>query len=315
MTNHQFIFSIIVPTYARPEKLTACLQSFTKLEYPRDRFQVIVVNDSTEISLESTVFPFQTQLNLTLLIQPNSGPAIARNTGSFAARGKFLVFTDDDCTVAANWLQTLESRFAKTPDCLIGGRIINALPDNIYSTASQQLIDYLYSYYNAIGDRAKFFTSNNFGLPAAAFEKIGGFDTSFALAAGEDREFCDRWLNSGCGAVYAPEVIVYHAHKLTLQTFWQQQFNYGKGAFLFQQITSKSGKKGKLQHPSFYLNLLTYPFAHTPGIQKLLIAGLFLVSQVAIAAGLFWEKNNSADRLLYSAVETAPGQTKSADAD
>jgi uncharacterized membrane protein len=31
---------------------------------------------------------------------------------------------------------------------------------------------------------------------------------------------------------------------------------------------------------------------NTPGIQKLLIAALFLLSQVGIAAGLFWEKNN-----------------------
>lgn len=307
MTNNQFIFSIIVPTYARPEKLTACLQSFTKLEYPRDRFQVIVVNDTTEISLESTVVPFQNGINLTLLTQPNSGPATARNTGAFTARGEFLVFTDDDCIVSQDWLQTLENRFRKTPDCLIGGRTVNALPDNIYSTASQQLIDYLYSYYNAIGDRAKFFTSNNFALAAAAFEKIGRFDTSFGLAAGEDREFCDRWLNSGYGAVYAPEVIVYHAHELTLQKFWKQQFNYGRGAFLFQQITAKSGGKGKLQHPSFYLNLLIYPFAQASGIQKLLIAGLFLVSQVAITAGLLWEKS--------SAVETASTQTKSASAD
>ncbi|TAG90672.1 MAG: glycosyltransferase [Oscillatoriales cyanobacterium] len=291
MTNHQLIFSIIVPTYARPEKLTACLQSFAKLEYPRDRFQVIVVNDSTEISIESTVAPFEHQMNLTLLTQPNSGPATARNTGAFAATGKFLVFTDDDCTVTPDWLQTLEKRCRERADCLIGGRTVNALPDNIYSTASQQLIDYLYSYYNAIPDRAKFFTSNNFALPAAAFEKIGGFDTSFGLAAGEDREFCDRWLNSGYGAVYAPEIIVYHAHELTLHKFWQQQFNYGRGAFLFQQITAKREENGKLQHPSFYLNLLTYPFSHTPGIQKLLIAGLFVISQVAIAAGLFWEKN------------------------
>jgi glycosyltransferase involved in cell wall biosynthesis len=158
MSLETMIFSIIVPTYARPEKLTACLQSFVKLEYPRDRFQVIVVNDSTEISLESTVAPFQDQINLTLLTQPNSGPATARNTGAFAATGKFLVFTDDDCTVTPDWLQTLENRFRVRPDCLIGGRTVNALPDNIYSTASQQLIDYLYSYYNAIADRAKFFT-------------------------------------------------------------------------------------------------------------------------------------------------------------
>ncbi|MGL5065620.1 MAG: glycosyltransferase [Microcoleus sp.] len=141
MTNH---FSIIVPTYDRPQKLAACLDSFAKLKYPSDRFQVIVVNDSTKISIESTVSPFQSKLNLQLLSQPNSGPATARNTGAFAAKGKFLVFTDDDCTVAEDWLQALENRFLKTPDCLLGGRTINALPDNIYSTASQQLIDYLY---------------------------------------------------------------------------------------------------------------------------------------------------------------------------
>jgi GT2 family glycosyltransferase len=290
------VFSIIVPTYARPEKLAACLQSCVKLKYPRDHFQVIVVNDSIEISLETTIAPFQEQLNLVVISQPNSGPATARNTGAFVAEGKFLVFTDDDCTVAPDWLQILETRFAETPNCLIGGRTINALPDNIYSTASQQLIDYLYSYYNAIGDHAKFFTSNNFALPAEAFQTIGGFDTSFSLAAGEDREFCDRWLHSGNVAIYAPEAIVYHSHELTLHKFWKQQFNYGRGAFLFQQITSKRAAKGKLQHPSFYLNLLTYPFFHTPGFQKLFIAALFLVSQMAIAAGLFWEKNNFAEK-------------------
>ena len=297
MNKAKTVFSIIVPTYNRPEKLAACLQSFVELEYPRDRFQVIVVNDSIKISVETAILPFQNQLDITLLTQPNSGPATARNTGASAAAGKFLVFADDDCTVAADWLQNLEKRFVETPDCLIGGRTLNALPDNIYSTASQQLIDYLYSYYNAIGDRAQFFTSNNFALPAEAFQKIGGFDTTFALAAGEDREFCFRWLNSGRRAIYAPEVTVYHSHALTLRKFWQQQFNYGRGAFLFGQIISKSGTQGKMQHPSFYLNLLTYPFFHTAGIQKVLIAALFLVSQAGIAAGLFWEKNVFVDKL------------------
>ena len=297
MNKAKTVFSIIVPTYNRPEKLAACLQSFVELEYPRDRFQVIVVNDSIKISVETAILPFQNQLDITLLTQPNSGPATARNTGASAAAGKFLVFADDDCTVAADWLQNLEKRFVETPDCLIGGRTLNALPDNIYSTASQQLIDYLYSYYNAIGDRAQFFTSNNFALPAEAFQKIGGFDTTFALAAGEDREFCFRWLNSGGRAIYAPEVTVYHSHALTLRKFWQQQFNYGRGAFLFGQIISKSGTQGKMQHPSFYLNLLTYPFFHTAGIQKVLIAALFLVSQAGIAAGLFWEKKVFVDKL------------------
>ena len=161
MNQAKTLFSIIIPTYNRPDKLAACLQSFVELEYPRDKFQVIVVNHSTKISLVTTISPFQNQLNLTLLTQPNSGPATARNTGVFATRGKFLVFTYNDCIVAADWLQNLENWFVETPHCLIGGLTVNALPDNIYSTASEQLIDYLYSCYNAMGDRAEFLTSNN----------------------------------------------------------------------------------------------------------------------------------------------------------
>lgn len=297
MTNNQFVFSIIVPTYDRPQQLAGCLDSFVKLKYPRDLFEVVVVNDSTEISIETTVSPFQNRLNLKLLSQPNSGPATARNTGAFAAKGKFFVFTDDDCTVAEDWLQALENRFLETPDSLLGGRTVNALHDNIYSAASQQLIDYLYSYYNAIPDRAQFFTSNNFALPAAEFRNIGGFDTSFSLAAGEDREFCDRWLNSGRCAVYAPEVTVYHFHELTLRKFWWQQFNYGRGAFLFQQTTAKRAVNArKMQHPSFYLNLLTYPFSQTSGIKMLLIAALFVLSQVAITAGIVRENKSKGEK-------------------
>jgi len=290
MNSEQLLFSIIIPTYNRPERLTSCLEGLVELEYPHDSFEVIVVNDGGEMLLESTVFSFQKQLNLSLLTQPNSGPAKARNTGAMAAKGKFLVFTDDDCRPTADWLKNLEVRFAAIPDCLVGGRTVNALPDNVYSTASQKLIDYLYSYYNANPDQARFFASNNFALPTAYFHSIGGFDITFPLAAGEDREFCDRLLYQGYCMVYAPEVEVFHAHELTLRKFWRQQFNYGRGALRFQEISSQRGST-QMQHPSFYFNLLMYPFSQeASGIKMLLIAALFLVSQVGIAAGLFWEK-------------------------
>ena len=289
--NKQFIFSIIIPTYNRPDRLSNCLQSLAEIDYPRDNFEVIVVNDGSEMPLENHLIPFQKSLNISLITQPNSGPAKARNHGAFMAKGKYLVFTDDDCQPAIDWLRKLEAQFTITPDCLIGGKTINALPDNLYSTASQQLIDYLYSYYNANPEKARFFASNNFALPTAYFQSIGGFNTTFPLAAGEDREFCDRLIAQNYSMIYAPEVIVYHAHDLTLRKFWQQQFNYGRGAFQFQQITVKRSQK-QLQDPSFYLKLLTYPFSQETGIKMLLIAGLFLVSQVGIATGLFWEKHS-----------------------
>lgn len=72
----------------------------------------------------------------------------------------------------ATGLQNRENRFVETPHCLIGGITVNALPNNLYSTGSQQLSDYLYSYYNAISDRAEFFSSQNAGFEGTNIQKM-----------------------------------------------------------------------------------------------------------------------------------------------
>lgn len=285
-------FSIIIPTYNRPERLATCLEAIARVDYPRDRFEVIVVDDGSETPIEPVVSPFHNPLNLTLITQANAGPANARNTGAAKAKGKFLVFTDDDCTLAPDYLQALDVRFTKTPDCLIGGRTLNALTDNLYSTASQVLIDYLYQYYNA-ANQSNFFASNNFAMPTERFQSLGGFDTSFPLAAGEDREFCDRWLHHGYPMSYAPEVRIYHAHKLTLPKFWRQHFNYGRGAFCFHKVRSRRDvERIKVEPLSFYFNLLTYPLFQKSDQPGLLVSALFVVSQIANIAGFFWERLN-----------------------
>lgn len=293
MSQNNPFFSIVIPTYSRPERLATCLQSIAVLDYPRDRFEVIVVDDGSKSPLDSVVAPFQNQLNLTLLRQLNSGPATARNTGAAHARGKYLVFTDDDCMPTPSWLQVLERRFATIPNCLIGGRTFNALPDNLYSTASQLLLDYLYSYYNADPEQARFFASNNFALPADYFRQIGSFDTSFPLAAGEDRELCDRLVHNGYSMVYVPDANIDHAHKLTLRSFWRQHFNYGRGAFHFHQVRARRNQEPiKVEPSSFYANLLSYPFSQKSTQPALLLSALFFLSQVANVAGFFWERKN-----------------------
>lgn len=109
------------------------------------------------------------------------------------------------------------------------GQTLNALSENIFSTASQQLISYLYDYYNLNLSRTRLFISNNLAVPTRQFRTVGGFDTSFPLAAGEGREFSDRWLHHRYQATYAPEAIVYHAHALTLLSYCRQHFNYAGG--------------------------------------------------------------------------------------
>lgn len=286
MNNESLFFSVIIPTYNRPDRVQECLDSLLKLDYRRDRMEIILVDDGSKTPLDEIIRPYQNLINIILIRQENSGPAKARNTGALTAKGKFLAFTDDDCTPTSDWLKELELQFNKKPDCLIGGETINALPDNIYTTASHEIINYLYSYYNSNPEESRFFTSNNFALAKELFIKIGGFDTSFSLAAGEDREFCDRWLHCGYKMIYARDVKVYHAHELSLKKFWKQQFNYGRGNLSFQTITAKRHRR-KFQKVSFYSNLLKYPFSLSLNHSVWLIASLFFLSQFAIAAGLF----------------------------
>lgn len=291
MTQIQPFFSVIIPTYRRPRQLAACLQSFTRLDYSRDCFEVIVVVDGSEMPPEATIAAFRDQLDVTLLWQPNAGPAVARNTGAAQAKGQFLAFTDDDCRPAPDWLKSLAVCFAKDPDCLIGGRTINALPDNPYSCASQLLIDYLYSYYNADPDQARFLTSNNLALAADHFRAIGGFDSTYPRAAAEDRELCDRWLFHGRRMIYAPDALVYHAHHMTFWTFWRQHFNYGRGAYFFHHLRARRGNgRINIEPPSFYLMMLRFPIVQARYGRALSLTGLLVLTQIANASGFFWER-------------------------
>jgi cellulose synthase/poly-beta-1,6-N-acetylglucosamine synthase-like glycosyltransferase len=68
MRENQPFFSIIVPTFNRPTQLTACLQSVTHLDYERNRFEVIVVNDRSVMPPKDIVSSFCHQLTVTLIV-------------------------------------------------------------------------------------------------------------------------------------------------------------------------------------------------------------------------------------------------------
>lgn len=58
------------------------LEALKQKTFPKDRFQVIIVDDGGGIHLDTIVAPFQRVLNLTLICQENKGPAVARNNGA-----------------------------------------------------------------------------------------------------------------------------------------------------------------------------------------------------------------------------------------
>lgn len=287
---HPFI-SIVIPTYNRPDQLAVCLRGCSRLDYPHDRFEVIVVDDGGVTPLDSIVCTFSERIAIRLISQRNAGPASARNRGAAEAKGDFLAFTDDDCEPYPRWLHELAEAFREVPDGAVGGKTINHLTDNPYSAASQLLLDYLYEYYNHHSEGAKFFASNNLAFPRQAFLECGGFLMQYRRPAAEDRDLCARWVSQGRRLHYAPRALVAHAHPLAMGSIWRQHFTYGRGAFFFHQMRAeRGGGTVKVEPLSFYLNMFRYPFRCISANGAMRVSCLLGITQAANACGYFWEK-------------------------
>jgi glycosyltransferase involved in cell wall biosynthesis len=115
-------FSIIIPTYNRPDELNKCLDALASLNYSRNSFEVIVVNHGGDDSPDGLVSRFETKLSISSITQEQSGPGSARNTGAKIARGRYLAFTDDDCLPEPDWLARFEECLKKNPESIVGGK-------------------------------------------------------------------------------------------------------------------------------------------------------------------------------------------------
>ena len=285
-------YSIVVPTYRRPESLIRCLEAIEGLHFPRDRFEVLVVDDGSPTPPADIVASLDHSLQAKLVSMRHAGPATARNTGASLARGRYLVFTDDDCRPQPDWLDSIDRwTSSRQGPVAIGGHTVNVLTDNMYAEASQGIVDYLYEYFGEHSAPRRFFTSNNLVVPREDFADVGGFDESFALAAAEDRDFCERWLEAGKALQYASDMMVSHAHPLGFVRFNRQHFNYGRGAFDLHRSRAQRGEPSlKIEPLRFYAGLIAYPLRRSRSGRGALLALLHLWSQVAYVAGYFFER-------------------------
>src|SRR3569833_1763496 len=151
-------FSIVIPTFNRPDPLANLLTALGRLDYPTTRCQIVIVNDGGRLD-RSRLEQVECRFPLEIVSQLNAGPAAARNTGAARAEGTFLAFTDDDCAPAADWLTALARTLESDGQAGAGGKTINRLERNVYSRASQLLLDYVYEYHNPRAGRATFFAS------------------------------------------------------------------------------------------------------------------------------------------------------------
>lgn len=278
-----------MPTHGRAEPLRRCLEALGALRYPGSTLEVVVVDDASPepVRLDPAVAPTTARLVRT---PRNLGPAAARNLGAREARGEILLFTDDDCRPEPEWAETLGRALAEGSSDIAGGITVNGLAANPYAEASQDLVTFLYGAFDASRSLRPFFTSNNLAVRRPVYMALGGFDETFRLSAGEDRDFCERWCETHGGLRFVPEARVVHYHALTLRRFLTQHFRYGRGAIHLARLRASRGlPPPRPEPPGFYGRMLAHPFQGRPAARATALAGLVALSQVAGLAGMVAE--------------------------
>jgi glycosyltransferase involved in cell wall biosynthesis len=197
------LFSIIVPTYERTNDLKKCLdciengKQFGMICTPKDaNYEIIVTDDGN--NNETQLLISQHFNGVKWIKGPSKGPAANRNNGAKVARGKWLVFTDDDCLPDKKWLTAFKYAVENNPNC-------DAFEGKI-SPLSDIDLEFACCPVNLNGDN---FWSANIAISKEIFVKCGGFDENFPYPASEDQELYHR-VKSITQPLFVKDAIVYH---------------------------------------------------------------------------------------------------------
>jgi GT2 family glycosyltransferase len=226
--------SIIIPTRDRKESLREALESLSGLSYPRDQWEVIVVDDGSVDGTDRLMGELQSRLSLPLHYHKRErrGLSSAKNFGIKQARGQILVFTDDDCILEKDWLNKLLTAFDSPEVGVAGG------PDQMPRSGSflAGCVDYsVTSFVGTGGVRegramrvAQYYPRGcNTAVRKSVIEEVGGFDES--LIPGEDIELVYRIKQAGYGIRYVPDAFVWHKRRGSVKGFVRQIFSRGYG--------------------------------------------------------------------------------------
>ena len=222
--------SVIVSYYEAPEALARTLAALETQDWPRDLFEVVIVDDGSRVPLEQ---PAPTPLDVRVVRQEHRGFGLARshNTGVRAAAHDILLFLDGDMLPEAGWIAAHARWHYAASDLLTLGFRAHVPVDGVSADAIRRrpgtLKDLLAGrpadppfverhmtrtdeLTSRDDDIFRVVVSANFGIRSELYETAGGFDESFTRWGAEDTEFGYRVYTLGGVLVPVREAFAWH---------------------------------------------------------------------------------------------------------
>lgn len=273
--------SVVIPVRDRQEELRRCLDSLARLHYPKEKLEVIVVDDGSRDRSPEVARTSGARLVRSGGI--GKGPASARNRGAAVAGGEILAFIDSDCVASSFWLAELVEAFEDPEMAAVGGKV-----DGMYSTGSLDRYDAVMSSLTlGLRERRGQHGKDTFYLPSCnllvrheAFRKVGGFRPD--LQVGEDVDLSWRLRDSGGKIAYLPKGRVHHEHRNRLIAFLRRRFEYGTSEGLLQVLHPMRRKTVAFPAVSTGILVLFILGALGGGGYCIVLAGALLIADGAL---------------------------------
>ncbi|SFD30090.1 glycosyltransferase family 2 protein [Flavobacterium phragmitis] len=180
-------FTIIVPFRNEEDNLPNLLNSISKLNYPTDLFEVILVDDNSNEKSQFLESKFQVSIIDNVRVS-NSPKKDAITTAMKSVKTDWVITTDADCIVPENWLLTYDNYMQQNKVLMLAGAVSYQC-DNSFLDHFQQL-DLTSLQGASIGSFGlnKGFMCNgaNFAYTKLLFENLNGFEGNDKIASGDD---------------------------------------------------------------------------------------------------------------------------------
>ena len=242
--------SIVIAVKADNPYLRQSVKHSLALDYPKDRYEIIVLPDEAIDSFDPSVRVIPSGPEL---------PAIKRNLGVENARGEIIAFLDDDAYPRENWLSELAGNFTDERLAGVGGPGTTPPEDAFWQKVGgavyeSKMMSGGYSYRYLVDRRRMVddYPTCNLALRKDVFQEAGGFQTNFW--PGEDTELCltvTKKLNYNI--VYDPLVEVCHHRRHLFKGHFRQLTQYALHRGYFVKKFPETSRRFAYFVPSLFL--------------------------------------------------------------
>lgn len=200
------------------------MASLEKLDYPRNKIEIIVVDNGSK----DQTLKIAKEHRVKILERPGATISSLRNTGARLAKGEIFAFIDADCLAPPNWLTDALKLLSSERSERIGA--VGAEYSLPSDTSWVERVWDLHTMRRRIRGEAKWIPSGNLIVKRACFFEIGGFRED--LITSEDVDFCARIRQAGYEIISDPKISVVHlGNPKNIIMFFKKELWRGKGVF------------------------------------------------------------------------------------